>query len=535
MESSVAAYAPGTPAADRAVTTYFYDELGRQEYVFGPVVTVNGDRVRQVTHTVYDDAHQGRRSQEVTNLHVPEMGGIADIDATKAHTTTYGYDDLGNVTSVTYTAAEHPGVSISTHSEYDALGHLVSETDALGRRKAFTYDPISGQLTQVTLPSVYDPISDDYQHPVYTYLYDDHGNLIRITDPLHHETHFTFNDNGQQTSRTLPIGLGPDGIKDTADDSTLPEGDFTESAEYDEEGRQILAIDFEGQVTRFVYDDTPTTERPLVTGRLVRREFFDNFAAYDDGEGTAVEWVSYEYDEFGRTVKVSSVQRNPLTGTALPQQDVITSYDDNGRVSRIDSPQGVINYDYDAITSQQSRTWTGTNPAAPINDFEYQYDILGRMSTVTVVRRNGQTLSTPEETGYTYDLLGNLVRLDHSNGDVTEYVFDGFNRLLRLTNYAPDTSPTVLSNNPKLSEFQYDVREDGSRSGAHEDFWTVGTNGALVVDRHQDIQWEYDELDRLIEEDFNSSIDTDDYIATYIFDLTGNPPLRRPWQHETVG
>jgi RHS repeat-associated protein len=287
------------------------------------------------------------------------------------------------------------------------------------------------------------------------------------------------------------------------------------------QGRQTLAIDFEGHVTQFVYDDVPQAGHSVATGQLIEKKFFDNLTQYDGGAGTAVESVSYQYDEFGRTTSVSTIRRDPLTGVVQAPDVVTTTYTAQGQIESITSAQGTIHYAYDPVNGQQTQTWTGTDPDAPVNDFGYTFDKLGRLSTVTVYRRNSQTLSTPEVSQYQYDLLGNLVRLFAANGDVTEYVYDSFNRLIRLTNYAPDSTPNDVSDNAKLSEFQYDVKADGSRSAAHEDFWDVDSNGNVLSHEHHDITWLYDQINRLVEEDYSSS-DADSYIAHYSFDLTGN-------------
>jgi YD repeat-containing protein len=43
--------------------------------------------------------------------------------------------------------------------------------------------------------------------PRYEYGYDPQGNHTLIRDPLGRETHFTFDDQGSQLSRTLPLGV----------------------------------------------------------------------------------------------------------------------------------------------------------------------------------------------------------------------------------------------------------------------------------------------------------------------------------------
>lgn len=74
------------------------------------------------------------------------------------------------------------------------------------------------------------------------------------------------------------------------------------------------------------------------------------------------------------------------------------------------------------------------NPADPTHDWTYTYDALGRLKTVTTVRRNGVDLITAEVTTYSYDLQGRMseVVIDtyDSNDNIvkketTTYVYDG--------------------------------------------------------------------------------------------------------------
>jgi hypothetical protein len=93
-----------------------------------------------------------------------------------------------------------------------------------------------------------------------------------IPDPLN-------NGQGQQLSRTLPLGFGPDGKFGTVDDPSAPSGGslpFTENSQYDIKGRQTHHVSFEGMVTRFQYDDTPHGN-----GRLIEKQFFDNLTQYN--------------------------------------------------------------------------------------------------------------------------------------------------------------------------------------------------------------------------------------------------------------
>ena len=55
--------------------------------------------------------------------------------------------------------------------------------------------------------------------PLYQYRYNDQGQMVELVDPLGRETRLVFSEQGQQTSRTLPLGFGADGKLGTSDDS----------------------------------------------------------------------------------------------------------------------------------------------------------------------------------------------------------------------------------------------------------------------------------------------------------------------------
>ena len=81
------------------------------------------------------------------------------------------------------------------------------------------------------------------------------SNQTLIRDPLGHETRFTYDAQGHQLTRTLPLGYGEDGVRGTDDDTTVPEGGFTEQKFYDPQGRLDYEVSFEGVVIKYIYDD----------------------------------------------------------------------------------------------------------------------------------------------------------------------------------------------------------------------------------------------------------------------------------------
>ena len=131
-----------------------------------------------------------------------------------------------------------------------------------------------------------------------------------------------------------------------------------------------------------------------------------------------------------------------------------------------------------------------------------------------------------------YDLVGNL-RRTYYDGGVTDYVYDALNRLDVLTHYGPDyygpgyLDPDDFSDNPLLSRFDYTVRADGKRTNVVETLpHDSDGNGSTDTTVTNQVDWIYDRLGRLIQEDFDWDTtpgeDSLDFTADYIFDLVGN-------------
>ena len=488
-------------AADGQTTTFEYDDLGRQIATIShplPAEEIGltgyapGTLVSLRSETVYDD--EGRVAVNRTNIRqIIPPSGPEQTDDTYAQETTYEYDERGNVVKTTF--ADDTFITAT----YDNFGRKVTETNQLGQTRSFTYDD-AGRLTQVTLPDLDGNAATTTDIAAYQYAYDARGNQTLLVDPLGHETRFAYDHLGRQVSRTLPLGLGADGIFGTADDGNPPEGAFQETMQYDARGRIELAVSFEGVVTLHVYD---------AYGRLAARQFFDNLTQY--GVGTPAETVSYTYDEFGRRVEVASAGRT-----------VTSTYDAQGRLVSEAGPEGTVSYTYDDL-GRLTSTIVGTL-ASPERITSYTYDPLGRLKTVTEDRDATVGTDALLTTTYAYDLLGNLDAEIAPNGVITDYTYDDLNRLDEMVSFVDDGTVNGVydsGSDTLIAGFDYTLREDGKRTGVTETFGGGLTNT---------ISWDYDPLGRLIEEDFDSSDDNLDYIHTYTFDLAGN---RLTWEKDT--
>jgi RHS repeat-associated protein len=467
-------------------TDFAYDDQGRVVTTLDSPVPIDGVLVRNRTETIYDDYGQVRVQR--TNI-----GQLADgtIDSTSAQETQYSYDENGRPTTTTFA----DGTSTST--QYDGFGRAITQVDQRGLETSFGYDTLS-RLAEVQLPPVPDPDhGNQLADPSTDYYYDAKGNLVTIRDALLRETTFTYDERGHQLTRTLPAGP-------------------TERTEYCDCGRPVLHVSFEGVVTQYVYDDRPGSD-----GRLAALRYFPSEAAYNNGQGTPAETVSYRYDGLGRVIQITDDRGGS-------QQVWTIAYDPEGRVLREVSPQGAINYEYDLRSGLRTRTFTGTSgsyagdQANPVNDTHYAYDVLGRLFQVTVMARAGVALAQPEVTTYVYDLVGNVVRMTTPDGIITVYTYDPLNRLTHLTKYLPDATPLDLSDNPKLAAFDYVLRTDGLRQSATETFWFADSGGGTATPHQNTIDWSYDNDGRLIEEVFRGYDPSLSQTEDFVYDLVGN-------------
>jgi YD repeat-containing protein len=322
--------------------------------------------------------------------------------------TTFAYDAVGRATRQTFP----DGTFVAT--TYDRVGRKTSETDQAGRTRDYEYDA-AGNLVAAVLPAVPDPGAGGAMvRPRYEYGYDVYGNRRTVRDPLGRVTRYSYDYANRQLNRTLPGGQ-------------------TESTEYEANGRPRRQIDFNGQVTQFVYDGL---------GRRVQERFFDSVALANADVPQLI--LATVFDAAGRPDTVNDSLRG------LTDFD----HDDDGRVTRIANPEGVIAYEYDAATGRQLRAFTD------FSDVRYAYDALGRLRTVSAVEVDGVVRAAAQVTTYSYTATGMQDTIVLPNGAVTGFTYDSLDRLIRLRNANPAGG--------LLSQYEYTLAADARRLSALE-------------------------------------------------------------------
>jgi YD repeat-containing protein len=195
-----------------------------------------------------------------------------------------------------------------------------------------------------------------------------------------------------------------------------------------------------------------------------------------------------------------SIPSNPSTPTS---RSTLLGYDQDGRTTQVNSPEGVINFGYDAATGRHATTCTANSEIA------YGYDELGRLRTVSVLKRNGFALTNAEVTTYAYTGTGGRQSVTMPNGVISIYTYDILDRLTNLTHTVGGTN--------LLASFSYKLHPTGRRTNAVE----VIRSGISTFVTNT-ISWRYDAMYRLTNEVSDSTLSSGQYSDSYEYDLVGN-------------
>jgi RHS repeat-associated protein/uncharacterized repeat protein (TIGR01451 family) len=462
-----------------STSTSVYDSLGRMTESGSTGYATSKQTYDRLGRVTRDESWDGTTLLSWTETTYDAAGRAVTGKDALGHVTRTQYDGDGRAAAVFYADGT------MTRTEYDRLGRKVADVDQLGRRTEYGYDA-QGRLTEVRQPAVPDPLNGGaLTVPVTAYAYDDYGKRTQTTDARGRVTRWTYDQYGQQLTRTLP---------DVAGQPTA-----VESMTYNGYGQVLTHTDFKGQVTKYFYDTDPGRVDPqnpsLRLGRMTAAEYYVNA-----GASAPAETVQYRYDDKGRRDKVI----DSVSGTTG------YDYDGEGRLLRVVGPAGLaqtINYAYDPATGQQTRMWTDQS------ETQYAYDKLGRLQAVTLVKRDGAALANPEQTGYAFDPVGNLTGVTQKVGTAVVLTSTlGYDLLNRRTSHV---NKDGLNNT--LSNFAYTRLADGSIATLSEavkqpDGSTVSTTTSYT----------YDALGRLTREQVDTAGTADDYTADYTLDLVGN-------------
>ena len=380
----------------------------------------------------------------------------------KTATTKFEYADAANPGLVTKLIPPRgnptgtPDYSYATTLAYGAsgpqAGMLLTATDALGNKATATYDAIGRRLTSV------DPI----------------GNAAGGT-PANHRTDYVYDAEDRPTFVKLPAPVAGG-------------AQLVSESRYDPAGNRTVALDANGQVTKFLYDErnrlaeaqeSPSvwTDPALTPSPLYRTTYaYDHLgslsritrAAGDTANERALDMT---YDGAGRQRTETQYPAWPATSPALTNS---FAYDGNGNPTTLTDPLGrTVTSGYDALDRLSSTTFSdGSTP-----NVTYAYDAHGHRSSMAdgtgttaytcdeLDRLLSVTTPGPKTVAYRYDADGHRRKLIYPDGTAVTYTIDKGQRLTTLAEstrttsylYREDGSPkTVTFPNATTASYAYD-------------------------------------------------------------------------------
>ncbi len=387
--------------------------------------------------------------------------------------TVYAYDPArpGDLTGVTDPNGK------TWASTYDANGNHASQTDPLGDKKTFGYDPV-GRLTSSVSPRGNAAGADPAQYTT-SYAYDALDDLTSVSDPLGDRTTLAYDPDQNLTARTDANGHQTSYGYDVFDEPTTvtrPDGTRLGTG-YDNAGNVTRQIDPAGRTTAYGYD--ALNRRTSETDPLGR---FRGYTYDPTGNRTsltdpAAKTTSYGYDDANQLTSVAySDNRTPGVGYA---------YDGDGQRTSMSDGSGQSSYAYDSL-HRLTRHSDGAAHAV-----SYGYDLNGQATSIiypsalgggggTVARGYddaGRLSSVGDWLGHTtqfgYDPDSQLTSQSYPNGASTTRAYDNADRLTSISDassaagqflnlpYGRDPAGQLSSEGPKTFAYDQNNRLQG--------------------------------------------------------------------------
>ena len=335
-------------------------------------------------------------------------------------TTTFTYDEKGNLLTKTITAGDN---SRSWSYTYNTNGQILTETDPLNNTNTYTYNAQGGVATMTNSMGQVTKITS----------YDVNGYPFVIEDPNGLITTLTYDSRNRLTSQTRGAEVtryAYDALGQLTQ-ITFPDGAFN-AYSYDAAHRLIGISDALGNHIGYTLDamSNKIKEEVFDSGNVLKRSrayAYDSMNRLSKIIGAQGHTTSYDYDGNGN-----------ITGTTDPLNHTFQyTYDPLNRlIKTLDPNSKIITYSYNMDGMLKSITDPrGLNTT-------YSYDGLANPTGITSPD-NGSTIKT-------FDATGNVLTSTDARGEITSYSYDGLNRVIKITN--ADTTTTT---------YQYDQGSNG--------------------------------------------------------------------------
>jgi RHS repeat-associated protein len=424
----------------------------------------------------------------------------------------------------------------TTYERQAGTNFLLSVTDHMGRKTAYTYDS-ANRITQVTrLADTAEAVSTQYGYSqdcdcddvtsvtdplnhTATFAYNEKHNLIAATDPLNNATTYTYNsagrplsakdalnnttqltyDNGDLVAVTDARGQTLSAFIDSAGRLLSSRSPLGQSSryEYDSLDRVVKATDPLGGISEFTYDANGNVLSFKDARNNLTSYTYDTMNRLKSRTDALQHVETFEYDAIG-TLKKSTDRRGKVTsygydnlyrltfvgfgttgdpGNPSYESTISYTYDTVGRLTEVtDSVSGSITYTYDNFDRMLSKT-------TPQGTITYTYDAAGRKTSMTVA---GQS-----SVNYTYDNANRLTQISQGTNTVS-FAYDTASRVISVSRsngivieYGYDAASNPISVTFKkdttvLGNLTYEYDADGKRAKTGGTFARTGLPQSLT-------------------------------------------------------
>ena len=347
---------------------------------------------------------------------------ISYINGKKVSQTQFTYDKYGNVLSEAKTPYSSSS-PIKVSYTYDDFGRVLSKIDHKGLTEGYTYDEY-GRLSSRL----------DYRKGVTRYSYDAFGRQTKTIYPDGTDKHIFYKWSSQSEAGRYSIAI-------------VQTGKPTSTLYYDALNREVRSaeIGFDGKVA-------------------LRDKIYDSYGnlwrvsePYNDS--SPLLWEEILYDSYSRKVQTREACGR-ITSYSYSKNSVII---DNGKERTIRT--------YDSQGNLISVTGTAGSLSYAIRPDGQISSVLSNGNTVTLMAFDdyGRQVKLVDpslgEINYHYDERGNIFRVIDGDGEITEYVYDEYDRVKRRwnkefnTNYIYDEYDEITleySSNSTRKSFLYD-------------------------------------------------------------------------------
>jgi len=428
-------------------TSLSYDGSGNLTSVSRPLTSTNqtatstlvyGDSTHPGDVTAITD--QNGTGHTTSFAHDPATGNLLSMTDAVGDKTTYGYDNLGRVTSTVSPNGNVTGGNPSAYTTsigYNPFGDITSVTDPLQHQTLYAYDADrnlqsveDARLNTTTYTNDADNELTGVGYPDGTsigFAYDGDGNVLSQADGLNHPTSYTYDPLNRVLTMTDPLnrvttyGYDLAGNLTSLKDALSPSR--TTSYGYDAANR-LTSISYSDGVTpnvSFGYDND-NQRTSMTDGTGTSSYSYDSLNRLTQSKNGVAQIVKYGYD----------LARN-LTSLTYPSNSVVTrTYDLANRLTQVkDWSSNATSFAYDADSNMITETYPNSTTAG------FTYNAADQLTQI-IDKKSGTAFWT---FGYSRDVDGQLGSAsDPLDGLQHTYGYDTLNRLTSDARSAGTTS-----------------------------------------------------------------------------------------------